>query len=402
MRQSAIGRAKLRILYVEANEDGTVGGSHQALYDLIIHLKESRYTPVLLFYQDNHFARVLRRRGFEVHLFEAVRRQEHQARRSNSLLWKGRDALRAILRRNSLIRRLGIAGVHLNNSPKVGLDDWLPACRLAGIPIVAAARGDAEGESKRWRRFLLRRFDRVLPVSDWLGRALEVAGLPRERLVVVRDGIDLKALRKRAIRPADEVRRELGLTPGQYLVVMVGNIRRWKGQHVLLRALGNLTRAERRQLRVAFAGAVDPGSREYWDDLQRMETELELTESVVWLGSRTDVPDLFAAADMAAHCSVVPEPFGLVVAEALALGTPVAAARFGGPAEVVTSASGWLYDPAKPEELTDILRNLVREPDLARTKQAAARARAGEFSIERTVDGVLAVYGELFGNRASS
>ena len=47
--------APLRILYVEACEDGTVGGSHQALFDLVRQLDRCRYEPVVLFYEKNRW-----------------------------------------------------------------------------------------------------------------------------------------------------------------------------------------------------------------------------------------------------------------------------------------------------------------------------------------------------------
>jgi glycosyltransferase involved in cell wall biosynthesis len=46
---------------------------------------------------------------------------------------------------------------------------------------------------------------------------------------------------------------------------------------------------------------------------------------VSWLGARSDVPDLLNAADVALHASTFPEPFGLVLVEALAFGKPLLA-----------------------------------------------------------------------------
>jgi hypothetical protein len=63
-----------RILYIELNTDGTAGGSHQCLFDLVRHLDRDRFTPVVLFYQDNRFATMLRELGVEVHVWNVSSR----------------------------------------------------------------------------------------------------------------------------------------------------------------------------------------------------------------------------------------------------------------------------------------------------------------------------------------
>ena len=116
---------------------------------------------------------------------------------------------------------------------------------------------------------------------------------------------------------------------------------------------------------------------------------------VLFLGSRQDVPDLVNAADLCLHASVMPEPFGLVLLEAMALGRTMIAARIGGPAEILTPDSGVLFDPTLPAELTAALSRLVADPaERARIGQAALR-RVEEFSLERNVAGNVRVYREL-------
>lgn len=59
-----------RILLVETNDDGTVGGSYQCLYDLARGLDSARYAPVVLFHHENRFAQDLRHAGIPVHIWE--------------------------------------------------------------------------------------------------------------------------------------------------------------------------------------------------------------------------------------------------------------------------------------------------------------------------------------------
>ena len=386
-----------RILCVEANEDGTVGGSHQALYDLVRHLDRSRYEPVLLFYQDNRFAAALRHEGFEVHLFAGQRECELRVRLHGTPLRRWLDFFGAITRRARFLREHALDAVHINNSPAVGNDDWLPAAKLRRIPILANAMGDAEGaRGSMVHRWLFRSFDRVLPISAFMHEAVLASGIPSDRVTEIRLGVDLDAIHRRVGRSRDEVRTELGVGTDQLLITMIGNVREWKGQHVLLEALGALDSEERARLRVVFAGAVHEDGQPYKDRLLATERRLCLGEVVSWLGPREDVPDLFAAADLAVHCSVIPEPFGLVVTEAMALGTPVAATDKGGPAEVVTESSGWLYSASRPDQLAQVLRTALNDPDLLERKSAGAVRRAADFSVRSTVERTVQAYDAVF------
>ncbi|HEX2781394.1 MAG TPA: glycosyltransferase, partial [Gemmatimonadaceae bacterium] len=126
-----------RILYVEACEDGTVGGSHQALYDLVRMLDRRRYEPVVLFYQTNRWVEPIRALGVEVILFDEERRREKAPHLARDLPGRVRSVIAAPFLRAALLRRLSIDLVHLNNSPAEGYEDWLPACRLVGVPCVA-------------------------------------------------------------------------------------------------------------------------------------------------------------------------------------------------------------------------------------------------------------------------
>src|SRR5688500_11752438 len=65
-----------RVLYIEANEDGTVGGSHRVLFDLVCNLDRTQHEPVVLFYQDNAYVARLRAHGINVMVLEEVRARE--------------------------------------------------------------------------------------------------------------------------------------------------------------------------------------------------------------------------------------------------------------------------------------------------------------------------------------
>lgn len=386
------GVARWRILHIEINEDGTVGGSHQALYDLVRHMDQSEFEPVVLFNQSNAFSERLKADGIEVHGYDREREFERSVQRHGSKPAKAMQAFSGIARRYRFLRRHRIDLVHINNTPFYGNDDWLPAARLARIPIVANSLGEVFRHRSAIQRWLSTKFDRVMPNSDAIATAVIEVGIPADHVERVYPGIDIEGFRSRVRRSREAVRGDLGLADDMMLLAMVGNIREWKGQHVVLDALAGLSESERRRLMVVFVGATAEVDAPYEARLRQMIEKNGLMGSTRLLGRRADVPDLMHAADAVLHASVIAEPFGLVVVEAMALGRPVVAADLGGPAEILTRGSGLTFDSSQPSQLTDILRRLLTSPQLLADLGSGALARVLEFSIDKHVVAMQTIY----------
>jgi glycosyltransferase involved in cell wall biosynthesis len=391
-----------RILLVEINHDGTFGGSHQAMFDLARHLDPKRYTPVVLFYEDNPFAEELRRSGFRVLTWGAEWLREHGTR---ARWFSPRRIVKlgaAVARRVSLLRRERIDLVHINNSPSFSYFDWLPAARLLGIPCVTHLRGELYPISGRFVRWLNYRFDHYITISSYVSGILKNEHFPSDRISQIEDGLDIDAFLKRVTRSRDEVRAELGAAPGQILAVMVGHLREWKGQDIVLRALGELERDEKSGIRVVFVGADDPVDTAFRTRLNALVREYRLESCVQFLGGRHDVPDLMNGADLVLHASTRPEPFGLVVLEGMVLGRLVIAAALGGPLQIVGEGSGWTFDPTQPSALAALLRRVIGHPELSTSFSETATSRAATFTVQRTTTRVQNVYAGLLGGNAVS
>jgi len=384
-----------RVLLIECNEDGTIGGSHQALFDLVRSLDKARYEPVVLFYQNNIYEEKLRALGIEVHSFEEVRKRELRIRNLGHPIRKKVDIIAAVPRRFQFLRAHRIDLVHLNNMPSVGSDDWLPAACLARIPCVASAMGVESGLGL-CRDFLIRHYDRVLAVSNYIAGAMKECGIPEDRIDVVNHGVDLERLRSMVKRDRDDVRKELGVEPEQVLAVMVANVRAWKGQHVVLAALKQLDPDVRRRLRVAFAGVAGKEDEAYAESLQQTVRSNDLERCVTFLGWRSDVSDLFNAADIALHASTTPEPGGIAVLEAMALGKAVVAANRGGHTEYLVDGAGRTFDVNDPGELARILTELVNAPEMRQALAREALSRVEMYTLRRNGERTQAVYATLF------
>jgi N-acetylglucosaminyl-diphospho-decaprenol L-rhamnosyltransferase len=123
-----------------------------------------------------------------------------------------------------------------------------------------------------------------------------------------------------------------------------------------------------------------PGSGDDDRTLRRLRAraaEPDLSGAVHFTGAIADVADELARATCLLHCAER-EPFGLVVAEALAAGRPVVVPAAGGPAEIADTDCGVLYPPGDVVAAAAGVVSLVRQPALARALGEAGRRRVAE------------------------
>lgn len=387
-----------RVLFLEPNDDGTVGGSHQVLFDFARHLDRQRYEPVAVFYQDNVFVAKLCEAGVEVHLLTDAWAREKKAMRSGRRLLQGRMFVEAVARRVRFLRKHDISILHVNGTPQTGHDDWLPAAFLLGLPAIATCAGNVQFEVRSFlQRAFMRGFDRVLPVSQHIGQQLIDFGYKPYRVVTIHPGIDIGDFRARVSRTPAEVRSELGVSPKTMLVAMVGNLRPWKGQHIAIEALSLLPAADRAAVQLLLIGASGTADADYQRELLDRVKRAGLDAQVRFLGHRPDAPDLMAAADVVLHASTEPEPFGLVLVEGMALGRPVIASSIGGPAEILDSETALTFSPDRPQDLAQHISILLSRPAQRRALGEAGRARARMFEITNTVHATTCIYDQLLG-----
>ena len=144
---------------------------------------------------------------------------------------------------------------------------------------------------------------------------------------------------------AERVRQEFAAQDA-YLLVVVARLHPEKGHEYLFQAMARLKGQTDRRVLLLVVG-TGPFDQAYREQVRTLGCE----EQVRFTGFRRDVPDLMAAADLVVLPSVA-EAFGLVLTEALYLGTPVVATRVGGIPEIISDGiDGVLVPPANSEAL---------------------------------------------------
>jgi len=245
------------------------------------------------------------------------------------------------------------------------------AARWLSLPHVISMHGNERVARVLRRRLALRWAFRAsqaaVAVSETTQRDMERRiGLPAGTLTVVPNGVP-----DRKGDPA-RVRAELSLQPGELLLLAVGNCYERKGHRVLLSALQRLrSDGKERRLRLAIAGRGREEAR-----LAALARDWGIADRVHLLGSRRDVPDLLAAADVYVMPSYW-EGMPLALLEAMLAGKPCIASDVGGIPEVIPSPEFALLVPAgDPRALAAAIARLSDEPALRDQLGKAARERA--------------------------
>lgn len=281
-----------------------------------------------------------------------------------------------------------VALVHTNTSVTLG---GAAAARIAGVPHVWHVREIYAGFERWWpayRRLLLTA-DALPCVSAATAEQFE--GAPRAR--VLRDGLALTA--QRADRA--HARGLLGLEPGAFVVAVLGRISGWKGQDVLVRALGEKDLRESSDVVALIAGDPWRGEERHLRALHEIAASLGVQDRLRHLGFRDDVETVYGAADVVAVPSKQPDPLPNAALEAAAAGCCVVASRHGGLPEIIADGeTGRLVAPDDPRALARVLAELAGDPaERERMGAAAAADVAHRFAPQRLLDEVQALYDEL-------
>jgi N-acetylglucosaminyl-diphospho-decaprenol L-rhamnosyltransferase len=216
-----------------------------------------------------------------------------------------------------------------------------------------------------------------------IGRALRAAA-GRADLVVAASECVAEELRVPAqvIHPGVEIQRFHSAPPpsGAPEVLLLGAIAGWKRPELALEITA-LAARERPDLRLRIAGApLGADGEQLLARLRRRAAQPDLAGRVE-LAGQVDSADALRRAGCLLHCADR-EPFGLVLAEALAAGRPVVAPTAGGPLEIVDASCGRLYPPGNAQAAA---RALLEALELREPLGAAGRERARRlFDAERT------------------
>lgn len=223
----------------------------------------------------------------------------------------------------------------------------------------------------------------------------------RANILAIYNAVDLE--RFSPAGPALDLDRLAGLPPlgeGGVRVGLIATLARWKGHRTFLRALADLP-AHSPVRGYVIGGPLyeTAGSQHALEDLRGYAGALGLDGRAGFTGFVADAPAALRALDIVVHASTEPEPFGLVIAEAMACGKPVIASAAGGAAELFADGSEALsHRPGDAAELARAIARLAADRALRlRLGAAAAAAARRRFTRERLAAELIPIYERAVG-----
>ncbi len=394
------------ILYCEGNTDRTIGGSYYCLYDLVRDIDKNKYKPIVVFRTDNKLIPDFKKNGIETHIIKKNRalslreladRYSLKLERTIRLLLPLQKAYNFLFRFLIpafkvfiYIKKWDVDLVHLNNAI-VRNFDFMLAARLAGVRCITHERGINDFYPKTSRIFA-KRLDAIISISKAVKNNLIKHKIDNANILIIRDCID--QTRIKISKTDEEVRQHLKIEPTSPVIGVVGNIKRWKGQETVIRAT-YLIKKRYPDIKCLVVGAVSHIN--YGNKLQKICDEKDLNENIIFTGYQKNVPNFMNAMSIVIHSSILPEPFGIVNLEAMALKKPVVSTNIGAPLEVVVDGkTGILVTPGEPDALAAAVLGLLAEPKTMKKMGEAGYERlCNEFTLSQNTGKTQELYQRL-------
>jgi len=201
-------------------------------------------------------------------------------------------------------------------------------------------------------------------------------GLKPEQLVMIPNAIDVSLFEDGAVQ--GDLRASLGIKADEFIFTCSARLHEQKAHEVLIEAVKRVQDIPLTNFRVLLVGE---GPRR--DELQNMVEKLGLSNRILFLGLRQDIPNILLQSNSFVLSSDY-EGLSLAILEAMAARLPIVATTVGGNAQIVEDGeTGFLVPPQNPGLLADAMMKVLNDPQRAKQMGAAGRARVeGVYDIQ--------------------
>nr|WP_286190150.1 glycosyltransferase family 4 protein [Labrenzia sp. R4_2] len=316
-------------------------------------------------------------------------------------LWKNAGLL------SDLIRAQDVDIIHARSRAPA----WssLFAARRTHIPFVTTYHGSYSQSNavKGLYNSIMARGDTVIANSKYIADLIsDRHPFAKDRITVIHRGSDLKglapenvsALRRQALKDS------WGVPTGRPIIMNMARLTSWKGQKVLIEAMGTL-KASGVTAPIAILAGDAQGRDGYVAELKQLIADWNLQDQVRLVGHCADVPAAMALSDLAVVASIEPEAFGRAAVEAQAARVPVIVSDLGAVPETVLAPpdaaekdrTGWRVLPGDSDALASTIKTalaLSAEDRLALTGRGLTHA-SRNFTVETMCAKTLDVYAKL-------
>ncbi len=391
-------RKKYNIAYL-MHGARNVGGGEYSIFFLIKNLRKDIFKPVVFYAHENEIVRMIQKEGIEtitLPLHEKIISVYRDEIRYNPVslcvyvlhLVAGILRIRMILKENKIV----LLHPHDNLSKIIG---GITA-KIAGVKIVTHCRDGLRNNliGNILKLVYLHLTDRVIVVSEKTAEFLRTCKTTSNgKVKTIYNGVDLKIFNPDRVDKA--VRKELKISNNYIILGIVGVLEKYKGHVHLFEAMEKLKSDGMHNLKCIVVGK----GREI-DNLSKFVKDKSLSENILFLGYRKDIPTLLKAIDILVIPSIEQEAFPRVAIEAMAMKVPVVCSDYGGlPEAVIDGKTGIVVPTENTDALCKAIKYLIVHPEVRKVMGEAGRKRVEErFSIEINVRKTEELYLDVIGN----
>ncbi len=198
-------------------------------------------------------------------------------------------------------------------------------------------------------------------------------------------GVDINRIRDLQIDKSSK-KKEIGVPPDKTLIISAGELIERKNHEVIIRALAKINNPD-----IYYAIAGKGPLKEY---LTNLANDLGIADRVLFLGFRTDVFELYHAADISAFPSKI-EGLGLAGVEAMAAGVPLVSSNVHGILDyVIDGKTGYAIAPNDIDGFASAIKKLAENPALRESMKTDCLKAVEPFEIHNALNVMWDIYRE--------
>ena len=346
-------------------------GGDESFFSLITNLNRWKFRPVAVFPFETILAEKLEQQGVSIEI-------------------AGWDYSSCVLTNLNyceyLLNSYRPAIVHLDMSPSPAL---MVTAYTRRIKIVGHLRSFV-GSILPAEAYLA---ERIITVSEAVARDLRRSNIDPKAVVRIYNGVKADQLNVSDVEIANS-RRQRDIPDDARIICMVARIEETKRLDLLIKALPKIISAVP-TAHVIFVGEYSARDLEYYCRLQAMIENSGLERRVIWWGFERRMGLVYRISDVLVHCKRQ-EPLARCMIEALPMALPIVGPNDGGSPEIIRDGhNGLLYEPDGADGLAAAVIQILTNDGLRAQMAQAALETFQEFTIERHVQSVEALYNEL-------
>lgn len=366
------------ILFLHSSSE--LYGSDWSLFNIVGGIDKSNYNVHVILPCDGPLVKIMNSlESVQVHIYEVA-----VLRRKNLSLLGGISYLKeffaSIAYLQKFVKKHEIDLIDTNTSV---VFPGAVLAKIKRIPSIWHIREIIKSNvENKFISFMMHHFsDLIIANSNSTGSALEVS---QEQIRVVYNGTSSK--QKGQFHTKEKETLVIG---------MAGRINRWKGQKLFV-DMAESVHQKYPNVEFLIAGEAYAGEEMLREELKTYITDKGLSNSITLLGQVDDMNSFYSQIDIFVLPSIQPEPFGLVILEAMEYSIPVVATNHGGPVEIINNGiDGYLVNYESCEQMANIIEKLVEDRELRLEIGINGKERRNYFSVDAMVKGVTSVFEEL-------